>query len=678
MDLGVEAGCQFTGRPTGRTWIPDDPEHIDAPEEGDLECSRSTVDGCDYCAFHLSPAEQEARDIDTGERLRQTLATVADESSTTAPSEANVDFRGAYLTEVDLSGLDFGEMSGFTIDLRYASIAGTVNLSELRFAGTVDCRFVRCDSLVIRSGEFGRLTCTGSTLQNQSDTTKGSVDRAFSIRRDAEFERLDCAGADIAGDVFVNAVDVASELNLEGVTVEGRLHLSAEADTCDVSDGVISDEFIIEGSDFSRLDCSSVTAATVEMDHLNVEDSGDSADGIQCSELSADRLGFHRVSAERVEAISPEVTTVHWNRVTVAGPVSLHREEGIAPTIERLRMTECSFGGKAKFDRLEPSSAEFDLRAGELVEFRKFCCQDATFDPDSHPMFRGDVDFTGAELQGATLRNFEASGQVTFTNADLTDARLLNANLEDAVLEGTLLSRARLVGAKLNRAYLYHASLSDASIDISTEFGDRVVYDPESSDAYDPNLGLNIPDPGTAGASPDEPSRESRTDGGTPANPGGAGQQATQGVPQAQKAKEVYQSIHNAARQSGDSGEAIAMYIKRQEMESELLKQGHRSSDGLLPDGLVLVGRRVYAGLAQYGVGTQRLLGFSLAWVGLACVLLAVRDGASAVYGIGGFVGATPGLDATFLIQLLIGVEALVGAFLVALFVNALGRRSSM
>jgi hypothetical protein len=301
-------------------------------------------------------------------------------------------------------------------------------------------------------------------------------------------------------------------------------------------------------------------------------------------------------------------------------------------------------------------TAVFNIdEAAETASFKEFECPDLKFIEDAYPMFKSDLDFTEADIENADLRKLEANGRIDLTNADLTDARLLGADLQDAVLEAALFSRARLVGTNLQGAYLYQASIGDANIDLSTDFGERVVYDPDSKYDYDPSLGLDA---------------ESSTESPSPP----------------QKAKEVYQSIYDSARQSGDSGKAIDAYLNREKMETKLVSRGDRGHS--LSDSVSNIYlskffgwlRWVFGSITGYGVGTKRLLGigFGIMILSAGALWWVGTESTTATYAIGGFVGTTPGLDATLPVRLIVGIEALLGTVLIALYINARGRRSSM
>jgi hypothetical protein len=197
---------------------------------------------------------------------------------------------------------------------------------------------------------------------------------------------------------------------------------------------------------------------------------------------------------------------------------------------------------------------------------------------------------------------------------------------------------------------------------MSTDFGELVIYDPDSEENYDSSLGIDAD--GEVSTASDKSTGDDASD-----------------IPCAQMAKEVYHSIHNSARQSGNSDIAIKTYRKYQEMETILLKDGDVRADGWLPQRLQWLGRKFYGWVTGYGVGTRRLILISLSVILLSLLSLFITSGSdlnTLSYGVGGFVGATPGFETTLLINLIIGFEALAGALLIALYVNALGRRSSM
>lgn len=97
---------------------------------------------------------------------------------------------------------------------------------------------------------------------------------------------------------------------------------------------------------------------------------------------------------------------------------------------------------------------------------------------------------SGASFREATLTEMNLAGR-NFENADFTDAQLTDAVLTDANLEGALFSRAQLFGADLTNARLYGAILGDAQLNMATEVGEYIRYDPRSTEAdSDPERAL--------------------------------------------------------------------------------------------------------------------------------------------------------------------------------------------
>lgn len=663
MDLGLGETCEYEYTPKDRDWIPRNPNHIELPDvDENYQCEREPYEDFDYCPFHLSRDEQEQLGIDTGERLRELLQRV---ESGEPDAKEFTDFTGAYLSGADLSDLNFSEMGEFTIDLKCSDIDGELDISGSTFDVDIDCRFARLNRVCAQGGEFTRLRCQGTTIRGVAETASGYDDAAVGLRENPSFDSFSLKSATL-GDIYTNELSVDKEFNCQYAKIDGVIRLnSLTANKCNLAHTKVTDNIKILGKSLGSLNCSHVEANNIICEDLSIAEGNANFHSVRGNEIS-----LTRVSAANLVIESPSVESLELNEITVTEETDIVRNVGDRTTVSVLEVDECEFHGRTSFDRLEPETAMFNItRADDLVSFEQFECQDATFKHSAQPMFGDRVCFDEARLEGADLREFGAEGRAEFTNADLTDARMMNADLSGAVLEGALLSRARLVGADFTDAYLYHASLGDASIDASTEFGDRVVYDPESSTKYNPKLGLST----TSGDNSPKNEPEST-------DPEYTGSE----VSQLQKAREVYLSIHNTSRQSGDSETAIEAYVRHQQMGTKRLAAGETGQSSRVPNRIQALGRGLYGIATRYGVGHRRILGISTVVVLAAATvvgLLQARSGepyVTALYGIGGLVGATPNFDGGLNLSILLGAEALLGALLVALYVNALGRRSSM
>ena len=101
------------------------------------------------------------------------------------------------------------------------------------------------------------------------------------------------------------------------------------------------------------------------------------------------------------------------------------------------------------------------------------------------------ADFTGADLQWATfldadLQNADLVGvnlqKTTFKNADLRGSNLTNATAREcefdgAILENAILTRTDVREATFNEAQLYQIQFSDIRINSQTAFGDECSYE---------------------------------------------------------------------------------------------------------------------------------------------------------------------------------------------------------
>lgn len=115
----------------------------------------------------------------------------------------------------------------------------------------------------------------------------------------------------------------------------------------------------------------------------------------------------------------------------------------------------------AKFNNVTCHSVEFAETFLWDADFSEADCWSATF---------RDANLWEADLPGADLRRVDLSG------ADLWKADLSGANLEDTVLDRTDLRNANLQGARL-----YQAVLATSRINEATQFGDYCVYETDST-----------------------------------------------------------------------------------------------------------------------------------------------------------------------------------------------------
>jgi uncharacterized protein YjbI with pentapeptide repeats len=334
---------------------------------------------------------------------------------------------------------------------------------------------------------------------------------------------------------------------------------------------------------------------------------------------------------------------------------------------------------EAQFPDADLSGAQFpdaDLSEAQFpdADFSGAQFPDADLSEAQFP----DADLSGASFNDADLSGAQARGAV-FRKADLTGAVLRDAIFRDANFEDTRLNKADLGGAQLQDARLYQTVLFDALVDPTTDFGDSLVYERTSD--------LN-----------------------------GWFRNAADATPM-QAAAWVHRNLQQLYENNAMADEARQFHIRKEEAQRErrrrevvrsLFARGDRTrrqAPGYLLRYVVGTTNRY---LTYHGESLANIL-LSAGAIILACGLLYPFVGGIASDSTGARYELTPGLDPTKLVgpesldtiaqtlyfsvitfstigygdlypaswwsKVLVGVESLSGALLVALFVFVLGRQ---
>lgn len=677
LQKGDGETCKFTAESTSLGWVSRGDKAADADEE--LHCTRDPVEGHDRCLFHLPPEERPNDLPDPSTRLRERLEELA---AGKPPVDEYISYRGCWFDEIDISELDLGVLSGrdATLDFSFSRVTGSVNLSNAVVPGPIDFSFSHLGSLSIDGAEteLQALICNNAHIAGDASTESHGRDSAVDINRDPSIRTLSLVESRIKGEVDVDEITVGNRIDGRLLEAE-RLRLD-DVDTpkLDLTRATIDDHCHIDGPQgVGSIKAGRLSAGTVLCQGGTVENA------VTFDNIDADRFSMRSISLGSLSLEPPGASEITLDDVSLDAELAMAVGSDERHRVDEITLRRCTVGGTLDMSRVEPGKflAKNSALQGEVIA-KKFECQEARFTATDGVLFEGDIDFTDAtlpevefesdgptvdgkpqfkqaELTRANLSGFTSTEPANFTEANLTEARMNNADLEGAILEGALLNRARLIGTNLKGAYLYQAALGNTSVDTHTELGFRqpdtsginilrrfnprfsdgreyLVYDPRSSYDYDGDPGIDSE------------------------------------VDSQMKAMEAYMSIHNTASESGISELAIDAYIKRQEMKT---RQANRVTQAF---------RWIYGVTAKYGVGTMRLgvvaalmIGFAvLGHFGLGGV--SGNPGNVIIYAMSGFVGVTPPIDVTPLDSAIHTVHAMVGAVMIALFANALGRRSTM
>lgn len=684
-----------------REWVPDSGKQTTVAPTTET-CRREPVEGHDYCAFHLPPDERPEH-ITPSAQLQERLDQLA--SGAVSPSDDRyTTYQGAYFDEIDLSRLNLEALSGqdVTLDFSYSKVAGGVTVAgDATIPISVMFQFSSLGSFHVEGATIRELDCTGALIRSDAPTKSVGTNKAVEIIGNSTIQTLSLPEAAVKGEILVSGLQSRNSLDFKHISAK-KTHLSdIDSLLLNLEDARIGGILSIDTADLNHLSADQVTADQLQLQDVTVEET------VTLDSLSASSARILQLTAAQLTAKPPRVSELRLNNLEVAEEFDIAVAQGDDEILDSLIIRNCHFETCPIFDRLtleegtfksntfragasfeeceiedatfEPPAeaplfdvdASFEEREVEYaVSFEKCEIEDATFkSPDDAPLFDSDVSFEKARLPGsefeqseltvagdvncrdavlsdALLNGFRATGRADFTMADLTGARLLNADLSTAVLEGALLNRARLTGADLTNAYLYQTTFGNASIDSSTDFGLPVVYDPDAAVSCDPSVGLQ-----------NEADRSARS-------------------------IETYMSIHNITRESGQSAVAIDAYKRRQQVRT---RQRRPDSDADMTAWLGWAGWKTYGVGTEYGVGVRRLLGVSAVVVVLSMAVVAGVAGVNTAtpfghlaYAVASFVGVTLPYETTAAAQYVLTLEAILGTLLIALFVNALGRRSSM
>lgn len=264
------------------------------------------------------------------------------------------------------------------------------------------------------------------------------------------------------------------------------------------------------------------------------------------------------------------------------------------------------------------------------------------------------AEFWGAELNGAQLED-----------SDFTDAILRRASLKDAGLENAILTRSDLREADLRGAELYQVQFSNTRVNKQTVFGSTCTYERD----------------------------------GSTANTHDGGHDQSTSVSSLEAATWVYRRLESLHEENAMAEESATFHVRKEEAQ-----RAHHLQQRELGSWMVATANRY---LTNHGESVAQLLKASTLLIVLSGILYplvgGVRDSgtiyqitlAAEVPTVPGLVGAGDAIlrglyfsVITFTTigyanvaphgagsRILVGIESLLGAIFIALFVYVLGRR---
>lgn len=174
------------------------------------------------------------------------------------------------------------------------------------------------------------------------------------------------------------------------------------------------------------------------------------------------------------------------------------------------------------------------------------------------------ADFSGVNMKDASLRACDLEN-TSFSGANLREATLVSADCEASKFEHTVLIRASfvdadLIQANLSGAYLFGTKLNGAQISSETQVGQDGSIGDNIKTSYCRYDTLSSPDGATASLGIEDNNGESIE------------------IIRFRQARSVYRRLEEVARENGFPDLQSAMFVRRQDMRRQLLReQGKRS-----------------------------------------------------------------------------------------------------
>ena len=366
-----------------------------------------------------------------------------------------------------------------------------------------------------------------------------------------------------------------------------------------------------------------------------------------------DDVSFRTTLSDQLIAFTPFQGRANFTGVTVRG-IADFRILDTDETVVSEKLT--TFHEQVDFSNSQLKNSELD---------------GITFAEQGNPVSENPpITFADADLTGASLRNADCS-RVNFANADLTNTTCAAVDFTAANLEGAILSRANLYETDFTNTRLHGTLFGDARISDGTTFIDSgswwtwlpkcakgmqtVVYDPRT-------------DSGIEDSNPDD------------------------SIDSYSRAASVYTQLETLASTNAASDVASTCFRWRKDMQRKRYWTVDCESTDRQWARYIL--SKLTNLSTRYGDSPWRVVGWSFAVVGISALLFWLIDGVQSAQEAGvstpdwlaplyfslvtfttlGYGDFQPANQSA---QLLAGVEALLGALLLALLIAVLGRRAT-
>lgn len=394
---------------------------------------------------------------------------------------SDADLSGTVLRRADFQESDLSNANLTGADLREANVANVlapgINFSEadLRqadFSGG-DLREVTLSNANLEAASFRNARLWEANLAD-ADLTVVALEAADLQEADLKRARLsECAledtsfrDADLSGAILQGAI--LTNARLQGATLTGSTLVRSK----------LANSFCRE-TDFTQADL-----RDVEAEHIYAPDASFERarlEGGTLYEAKAPNASFKGVTAPNIDLTNADLRSVDLSDADLAEGELSHADLTGAD-LSDADLSDANLTGVI-LDNADLSGANMEgvkLDDAELTE---------AMIRESHirPTTAKGADFTEADLTGA---NLEAAifDEATLREADLTDVTGTGANFVEADLESAVLDGCDFRRADFRRAQLHGAWLRDVRLDEKTQFGRMCYYEGESDRALEPDI----------------------------------------------------------------------------------------------------------------------------------------------------------------------------------------------
>jgi uncharacterized protein YjbI with pentapeptide repeats len=367
----------------------------------DWECPHEALPNSVYCPFHRAPSETSA------ETVRDAFLTAIKDSG-----KGSKQFAGARLDVLDLAYVVVEAPDMYPIDLRYATVTGTLDVSNATIK----------QPLLLDGAVIETVSAEAAMFRKSMSLVDAEIKGRF-VAEDVTFEReFDASGTCFCGDVQCNGVNVEGPLVFADATFE----VTADFFGCqcrgpamfpytrfdgwaDFGEGTFGEETVFEGASFEDVQ---FTDAVFEhrgiFDEVTCRQSNFT--GLEATELSVTDAEFRGNAQFGDSQFTGEVTyrdcvfegVVSFTGSTFTDDVAFFGVE----FEEEVRLTECECHGETTFEQV---------------------------------LFVN-LDFTGSTFQSLSIgHGITTIAGVTLTKTEYTDS---SVRLTDATIKRGTLSQA--------------------------------------------------------------------------------------------------------------------------------------------------------------------------------------------------------------------------------------------